>query len=243
MQRCLVPPESLEGAACRLPPTVSRHLRTVLRARPGDALQLLDGAGRRRQVRIAALGRETVECEACGSVETLPPPTAAITLFQCVAKGARMDWLVEKAVELGAARLVPVMSHRCVVRLPEGERVDRWDRLADSALEQCGGAWRMGIDPVRGWADAVAEVVRSRPVFVASLAPGARSVAEALAGWPGTSGNAAAAWFVGPEGDFEDGELRALLDAGAIPVNLGPRILRTETAAIFGLCALLSRVP
>ena len=240
MQRCLVPPSLFDGEACRLPPEVSRHLRTVLRVRVGDGLWLIDGEGRMRPARIAGIGRDAVDCEACGAIETLPRPTPEIALYQCVAKGARMDWLVEKAVEMGAARLVPVLSHNTVVKLPEGERVARWDRIADSALEQCGGTWRLRIDPVHSWVRAVAEIRKEHSAFVAALAPGAVPVSQALEPWSSRKADSAA-WIVGPEGDFTGEELHALLDAGATPVSLGARILRTETAALFGLCALRSR--
>lgn len=237
MVRCLVPRSALDGSDSLLPEAVAHHLRTVLRVRVGDELTLLDGEGRRRAARVVDVQHRSVRCEACGTVETLPPPTPALTLYQCVAKGARMDWLVEKAVELGAATLVPVLSRHAVVKLPEGTRVERWDRIADSALEQCGGLWRTQIEPVCGWNDAVARVASLRPTFVAALAPEARPLRETLAPFVDAP-PAVAAWFVGPEGDFAADELRSLLEAGALPVGLGPRVLRSETAALYGLCAL-----
>lgn len=237
MTRCLVPSDALETEACQLPPETARHLRTVLRARPGDAVQLLDGAGGRRTARLEAFDRGGVRCTAAGPVERLPPPRTALRLYACIAKGARMDWLVEKAVELGASALVPVLAQRCVARFAAGETVARWERLADSALEQCGGVWRLRIEPVHAWTRALADIRVHPPVFAALLAPGVPSAAAALAAWPERA-PASAAWIVGPEGDFTAVEQQELLAAGAIPVGLGPRVLRTETAALYGLCAL-----
>jgi 16S rRNA (uracil1498-N3)-methyltransferase len=186
---------------------------------------------------VLDIARHGVRCEARGTVETLPASSPAITLFQCVAKGARMEWLVEKAVELGAAAIVPVLSRHAVVKLPPGARVERWDRIADSALEQSNGVWRTRVEPVQDWKAALALVRTLQPTFVAALTPSARLLREVLA--PLTAQPpAAVAWFVGPEGDFAADELSSLLAAGAIPVSLGPRILRTETAALYGLCAL-----
>ncbi len=237
MTRCLVPPDALEGDACRLPPEAARHLRTVLRVRLGDALLLLDGVGGRRRVRIAALDRDGVRCAAEGPVERLPPPRTLLRIYAGIVKGARMDWLVEKAVELGATELVPVLAQRCVARFAAGETVTRWDRIAGSALEQCGGAWRPRIAPVQSWAQVLADIRARPPVFAALLQPGVPSAADTLAAWSERP-PASAAWIVGPEGDFTAAEQRDLLEAGAHPVGLGTRILRTETAAIYGLCAL-----
>lgn len=237
MPRCLVSSSDLDAPACDLPEAVARHLRTVLRTDVGDAVVLVDGCGRSRAARVVQASRHGVRCEACGTVESLPRRRPVITLFQCVAKGARMDWLVEKAAELGAATLVPVLSRRSVVRLPVGERVERWERIADSALEQSRGAWRMRVEPVHDWAAAVERVRAVRPTLVGALTDDARPLRESLL--PSVAEPPVeAGWFVGPEGDFDAAELRSLLDAGALPVSLGAQTLRTETAALYGLCAL-----
>lgn len=221
------------------------HLRDVLRARVGEGVRLTDGAGRAREAVVAALSRRGALVEPRGPVRETPPPAPPVTLFQCVAKPARMDWLLEKAVELGAARIVPVLSERTVARLRPGETPDRWRRLLDAALLQCGGCWRTALEPAVDWPGAMAAMRAFRAaggaLLAGSLAPGARPLGEtvlALRGGP--SGPPPAwGWLVGPEGDFSPDELAAAVgDAGAAPVTLGRRVLRVETAALQGLAVL-----
>ena len=113
MHCAIVPTALLSGTGLvALGEAESHHLRDVLRARPGDAVRLVDGRGSAREAAVAAVTRREVSVELRGGVLTPPPPAARVTLFQCVAKPARMDWLLEKAAELGAARIVPILSAR-----------------------------------------------------------------------------------------------------------------------------------
>lgn len=245
MHGILVSTETVLADAAFAPDAeAAHHLRDVLRARAGDAVRLTDGAGRAREAAVAALSRREVLVEPRGSVLEAPPPAPAVTLFQCVAKPARMDWLLEKAVELGAARVVPVLSARTVARLRPGETPDRWRRILDAALLQCGGFWRTELAPAVEWAGAMAAMRAFRDaggaLLAGSLAPGARPLGEtvlALRARP-EGPPAAWGWLVGPEGDFAPEELAEALAAGAAPVTLGRRVLRVETAALQGLAAI-----
>jgi 16S rRNA (uracil1498-N3)-methyltransferase len=150
-----------------------------------------------------------------------------------------MDWTVEKAVELGVSRIVPVISDRTIVRLDEEDGVAkaaRWSRVAEEAARQCGAAWLPAITPPSSLKACLPALAETAPVFVAALTPAARPLREALSACAGTP--PLAGWFVGPEGDFTAAELDALIQAGAIPVSLGPQVLRAETACLYGLCAL-----
>ncbi|MCL1857008.1 MAG: 16S rRNA (uracil(1498)-N(3))-methyltransferase, partial [Kiritimatiellaeota bacterium] len=234
-----MPAPVIEGGA-------AHHLRTVLRVKAGEALTLLDGEGRRREVRVTDVARHCVATEGAGEVEAVPPETPRLRLFQCIAKGTRMEWLVEKAAELGVAELVPVLSRRVVIRLAEGESVERWQRIADGALEQSGGAWRMRVAPVISFERALADGMGQHPFSLSafqpsvklygSLSPGARPLGDCLPPSPPLSID----WWVGPEGDFTPDEEAALAASGALPVSLGTRILRTETAALAGIILLRS---
>ena len=151
MHTAIVATENLLGEdAFNLGEAESRHLASVLRVAPGDALTILDGRGRRREAIVDSVGKRGVTCQPHGGVETLPRPVVPITLFQCVAKQNRMDWLVEKAAELGVARLVPIVSARAVARPASGEKSDRWQRIAESALRQSGSGWIMQVDAPLG---------------------------------------------------------------------------------------------
>ena len=219
----------------------AHHLHTVLRVRPGESLELFDGAGRILSAMVAEASKREVRCTPCGTVRTLPRPEPSVTLFQCVAKAAHMEWLVEKAVELGARELVPVLSRNCVSRPDAGTVVSRWERIASAALEQCGGAWRMDIAPVHTWAQAL-ERVRTfdGTVLTAALPEGTPQLREVLPSLSTLDSPHSTSYglFVGPEGDFADFELDDLRAAGSRFVGLGPTVLRTDTATTAALACL-----
>ena len=239
MHRCLVTTDALLADAVALEREEARHLQTVLRVRPGDRVALFDGRGRTRTAVVSDAQKHRLALAPEGPAVEHPRPRCALTLFACVSKGNRMDWTVEKAVELGVATVAPVLSERTVVRLDAEERpakAERWARVAEEAARQCGAVWLPEILAPLPFGDALPLVTRAAPVFVAALAPGARPLREALAAH--ASAPARAGWFVGPEGDFAPAELEALLAAGATPVSLGQQVLRAETACLYGLCAL-----
>lgn len=243
MHSILVATEFLSApGAAALGEAEAHHLRDVLRARVGDEVRLLDGRGSARAARVAALSRREALVERLGGVLSLPPPPARVTLFQCIAKPARMDWLLEKAVELGVSRIVPILSARVVARVRPGETPDRWRRILDAALCQCGGGWATGLAPAVDWPGALAQMNElGGPVFVGSLAAGAQPVGDALLARRDALRSGPVGWLVGPEGDFAPEELAsALALPNAVPVTLGPNVLRVETAALCGVSATLA---
>ncbi len=239
MHRCLVTTEELLAGAFTLGKEAARHLQTVLRLRPGERVTLFDGQGRTREAVIASADRHSLALTADAPAVEHPRHPCAITLFACVSKGSRMDWTVEKAVELGVCRIVPVLSDRTIVRLDEEDgqaKAARWSRVAEEAARQCGAAWLPTVTPPASLKACLPIMAQTAPVFVAALTPAARPLRAALAAFAGPP--PLAGWFVGPEGDFTAQELDALVQAGALPVSLGPQVLRAETACLYGLCAL-----
>jgi 16S rRNA (uracil1498-N3)-methyltransferase len=243
MHRHHIETARLAAPSIELARAEARHLQTVLRVRAGEIVELFDGRGLTVRCRAAAADRHGLRLEPLAPPVRHPPTACRITLFACVCKGPRMDWTVEKAVELGAAAIVPVLAERSVVRLDASdaaERVTRWQRVAAEAGRQCGAAWLPEIAAPCDLPAACGRLAACAPVFVAALTPEARRLravlAERRAAAAGTP--AAAGWFVGPEGDFTPDELRQVAAAGAIPVSLGGRVLRAETAALWGLCVL-----
>ena len=248
---CIVVPNEylLNPDARPLGPDAAHHLRDVMRARPGDEVSLVDGRGARRTARVSGASRSEIRLEGVGGVETEPRPSPQITLFQCVAKPSRMDWLLEKAVETGVFRIVPVVSSRVVSRIAPGERPVRWQRIVDAALGQCGSAWGPELAPAVSWAEAM-ERIAAFPgfVFAGALSEGAPPVARAMAEKFGGAGAAEnvdgelpVGWAIGPEGDFSPEELRqAAALPNVVPVSLGPRILRVETAAVFAVAVTMA---
>ena len=238
MHRHLTTSENLLADTCAIGREEARHVQTVLRVKPDDHIQLFDGQGRTREVAVVAADKQGLTLTAVAPVVEHPRAACRLTLFACVSKGKRMDWTVEKAVELGVSEIVPVISDRTIVRVGADDadaKADRWLRVAEEAARQCGTAWVPSVRAPVTFDTSLARVREAAPVFVAALSSAARPLRDAVAVHPVPE---QAGWFVGPEGDFTPEELEALLRAGAVPVSLGRNVLRAETACLYGLCVL-----
>lgn len=225
-----------------LPEDVARHVQ-VLRMQPGDALTLFNGRGGQYEARLAELGRRsaTVELGAFAAIEAEPP--YRITLAQGIAGGDKMDWLIEKAIELGVSRIVPMGTARAVVRLA-GERATRrqmhWQALVAAACEQCGRNRVPEVEPPRelsAWLDTLPAALDDGELRL-MLSPRAAQPFDAL---PKQAPLAAVTLLIGPEGGLAPEEEAAATARGFTPIALGPRVLRTETAGIAVLAALAAR--
>jgi 16S rRNA (uracil1498-N3)-methyltransferase len=227
------------GTQVELPEAVAIHAVRVLRLRAGDALTLFNGRGGEFAATLgAAAGRGRVRAEvgAHDGVERESP--LRVTLLQAVARGERMDLIVQKATELGVARIVPLASERSVVRLDErqaAKRLEHWRGIAIAACEQCGRNRLPQIDPVADF-DRIADAVRGLELDAGTrllLAPDAPNTLAALA--PGLT---SATLLIGPEGGLSGREIDLAGRAGYSACRLGPRVLRTETAPLAALTAL-----
>jgi 16S rRNA (uracil1498-N3)-methyltransferase len=206
------------------------HLARVLRARRGDRVVLFDGAGREADAVVESIGDDALVLEVAAPREAITGGVS-ITLLVGLLKGEKMDWVVQKATELGVARLVPVVTDRAVVRLDEaraGARLARWARIAAEAARQS----RRADVPEIATPVTLAEALAAAPPHAlrilchegeaAPLAGALRPTPELVIG-------------VGPEGGFAPDEVTAARDAGFSVVGLGPRVLRAETAALAAL--------
>lgn len=231
MPRFYCPLPLVPGATIDLPADVAHHLN-VIRIQPGATLTLFNGDGGQYGVTLVELckKRATVHIDAFEAVEVETP--YAVTLAQALPEGAKMDWIVEKAVELGAAAIQPLAAQRSVVRL-SGERAEKrhahWEGVIVSASEQCG---RNRLVRLHALAEFKAWLATPTEAPRILLTPRA---SESLAGWARANGPQAVTLMVGPEGGFAPEEEDAALAAGALALSMGPRVLRTETA---GLAAL-----
>jgi 16S rRNA (uracil1498-N3)-methyltransferase len=239
MHRFLVRTEELCRETVVLAGETARHLK-VVRPKPGELVELFDGKGGARSYKVGG-GGALASLAAAGELRHCPPSPFVLTLFACVTKGSRWDWTIEKAVELGVSRIVPVISDRCIVRLAASERdakAERWRRIAADAARQSDAVWLPEVFRALDFRDALEEMRNSGTVFAGALTdPPPQPLWTALAAATAGVKECRLGLFVGPEGDFSPDELRALLDI-ATPVSLGPTILRAETAAIFGLSVL-----
>jgi 16S rRNA (uracil1498-N3)-methyltransferase len=238
LTRIHFPPESgrlAAGATLALPAPAAHHVARVLRLNAGDALALFDGAGGEYAGRIARIdgGSVTVTLGAQRAVEREAP--VAVTLAQGISSGERMDYTIQKAVELGVAAVQPLATARSVVRL-FGERAERrvahWRQVAASASEQCGRDRVPEVAPIAALPDWLAGLGAGSGEIRMTLALDA---ARRLTDMPRAG---AVTLAVGAEGGFDTREHAALVAAGFTSVRLGPRILRTETAAVAALAAI-----
>ncbi|MDD3352519.1 16S rRNA (uracil(1498)-N(3))-methyltransferase [Zoogloea sp.] len=230
--RFFCPDGILPGSDMPLPGPVAHHAERVLRLRVGDAVVLFDGQGGECAATLLALGKQPLaRLGPRLAVERESP--LAITLVQALASGDKMDWIVQKAVELGAVAVQPVAAERSVLKLV-GDRADKrvahWQQVAISACEQSG---RNRVPVIHGILPLARYLARTTGERRLLLAPGA---AGALAGKAAPTG--ALSILIGPEGGWAPAELALAEQAGCEPLCLGPRIFRTETAGLAALAAL-----
>ncbi len=221
------------GARFSLPPGPARHAARALRLAAGDAITLFDGRGGEYAARIERIHRDEVAVSVGSFTDVERESPLQIVLAQGISSGERMDYTLQKAVELGIAAIQPIAARRSVVKLA-GERIERrvahWQGVVAAACEQCG---RNRVPPVAAPLPLAHWLAAPRAGRLLFLSP---SAAARLTDLPAPT--AADCLVAGPEGGFEVDELAALEAVGAIPVRLGPRVLRTETAALAALAAM-----
>ncbi len=240
LPRCHVDPVQWTGPRVELSEEESRQVVRVLRMSAGDALELFDGEGRHARATIEHAGRAGVVVRA-DEPELEPVPDLRLDLYPALPKGEKSDFLVQKAVELGYARIGFVETERSVARWPaEGERraekLERWRRVAIAAAKQCGRSRLPVLESHASVPDLLAARAAPSLMVFGSLSPQARPAGLFFRGLTSQVRTWAAAF--GPEGGFTDGEETRLRDAAAVPLALGPHVLRTETAGLFLMCLL-----
>jgi 16S rRNA (uracil1498-N3)-methyltransferase len=205
----------------------------------GDAVMVLDGAGGVIECAVRVLARREVVLAVQERRQT-PRPACGIVLYQGISKGKAMDWIVQKATELGAVRIVPVLAERSVPQWDGGAgaaRRDRWESVAIEALKQCGSPWLPAIEPPQPTAAVLAHHRLPELTLIAAFGAEARPIRcwfDEFKRQQGRLPDAAGVW-VGPEGDFTAAEVAAVRGAGAQPASLGNLVLRSETAAVCSL--------
>jgi 16S rRNA (uracil1498-N3)-methyltransferase len=258
MPRFYCPTPLHPGTLLALPAGAARHVQ-VLRLQPGDGITLFTGdSSGEFTATVTQMGRSNVQVQVGDFVATQREPSLRVHLVVGMPANERMDWLVEKATELGVTSIQPLTTERSVLRL-SGERADKkvahWHSVAVAACEQCGGNRVPVIHPVKTLAQWLVSHVEQTHVAAAdhpplglllSLSTEAQAVRDTVA-WltkdqavPADGTSAVDISFVsGPEGGLSPTEEAGVLAVGLVPVTLGPRVLRAETAALAALTALL----
>ena len=214
-------------------------IRNVLRMRAGEELLAADGRGSEYRCIVRELQDSEIRAEICRKLSGSAELPSRITLFQGLPKSDKMDLIIQKCVELGVFRIVPVTTKRTVVKLDakkEESRRKRWTAVSESAAKQSGRGIIPEISGVRGFKEAVEEAGELDICLIPyEKAEDMARTREILSGIPA---GASIGVFIGPEGGFEEEEVREAMEAGARPITLGRRILRTETAGMAVLAML-----
>ncbi len=240
MHRFFVPSEVIEGTEIFFPSELVQQLGRVLRLREGDRVIVLDNSGMEYEVQLHTFTKRSVQ----GTVQEARPnrnePRTLLTLYMALLKGKKMDIVFQKGTELGVSRFVPIVTERSVMNSVDSlsdAKLDRWEAIVREAAEQSGrGRLPEVSEPLR-FDVALDKVQRSEGLSLIPWEEGGQSLRGILApgnGTPPTEVNL----FIGPEGGFEEEEVRNAQAHGALPVTLGPRILRAETAALAAAAAI-----
>jgi 16S rRNA (uracil1498-N3)-methyltransferase len=240
MHRFYLPQPAFSADETQLSPEESHHAAIVLRLEAGQKITVFDGSGFEAPATILEIARGAVKI-ALGTRQKTPGLPCAITLAQAVPKGKNMELIVQKAVELGAKRIVPIISDRTISRWTAEEAQDKtrkWQAVAIEACKQCGQNVLPEVCLPMGMKEFLEKTPLAELPLIASLQPDARHLKQWLAELPGERKPSSVTILVGPEGDFTPAETGAAKSAGYRPVTLGPIILRTETAAIYCLSVL-----
>jgi 16S rRNA (uracil1498-N3)-methyltransferase len=233
--RIYVPQTLRPGREVELPLQAGEHIARVLRLDRGHPLRLFDGSGEEYEAELASLAKRSVTARVLESAEAEDRESPLrITLAQGIARGEKMDWILQKATELGVARIVPIVTDRTEVKLdPERaeRRVAHWEAVVASACEQCGRSRLPEVTEPLKLADWAASLDESAGLRLALDPQGDRAPRDLPA-------STRATLVVGPEGGLSSHDLATLSAAGFHGLRLGPRILRTETAGLAALAAM-----
>lgn len=250
VQRYFVQPEQIHPPVITIAGDDAHHLHNVMRSRPGDEVICSDGRGQDYKVKIVSISGKQVVTEIVETLQENREPFAQIWLAQALPKSDKMEWIIQKGTEIGAVRFVPFTSKRTIVQLDakkESKRLERWQKIAKEAAEQAHRSMVPEIDPVVDWKHLIAMKDQMDLALVAYEAEMGQMIGDAVLPWLEERGHFTGQSSpkrptiliaIGPEGGFEAEEVSSAIDAGWIPVGLGRRILRTETAGMVALTSI-----
>lgn len=242
MPRFYIPPARWTPGRLLLDADESHHAASVLRLKTGDRVTVFNGEGAQAAAEIAGGGKRALELDVLELTQS-PQPACRITLGQAVPKGKLFDLIVQKATELGASAVVPLLTDRTIVQCDARETVkkrEKWQAVAVEACKQCGQNWLPTVAAPQSLDALLATAPAYDLLLIASLQPDARHPKAVLADARREKGSdfVNVLVLVGPEGDFTDAELALAKAHGCRPITLGPIVLRAETAALYCLSVL-----
>jgi 16S rRNA (uracil1498-N3)-methyltransferase len=234
MPRFFCPQPLVIGQIITLPEPVAHHIQ-VLRLAPGELITVFNGEGGEYSASLTQIERRSVSAEIKAHQPREVELPFAVTLAQALPEGSKMDWIIEKAIELGVTGFQPLAAQRCVVRL-SAERAEKkmahWQGIIESASEQSGRNRLARLAPLQDYKQWITQQDMHRRIILTPRAD------QSLADWARHQGPQAVTLVIGPEGGLGEAEENQALHHGALPLAMGPRILRTETAGLAAVAAL-----
>ena len=226
-------PENIKKDNLKITGEEKKHIVSVLRYKEGDSIDVVNGRGHIYRVRITDISKSEIQCKIVSRKPGENEPEIDLSLAQSLCKGHKMDWLIEKATEIGVRSVIPLLTERAVVKLGDSKKertkIDRWRKIATASMKQSLRAFLPDIKPVIHLKRLLPEIRKYDLTLVGSLAADAKNLRD-IRQLKKSPKNILA--IVGPEAGFSNEELNQLKSAGAIPVSLSKRRLRTETAGI-----------
>ncbi len=215
----------------------AKHCSQAMRHRIGDWIRVFDGKGTEAKAEIVSISAKRVEIRVLER-RTTPPPSVSISLIQAIPKGANMELIIEKAVEMGVNAIWPALTERTVVKLDAKEaekKLEKWRRVALEACKQCGQNWLPEVHLPEAFGKVLEHLPAQDAKIIAAIQPDSRSVKVILSAMPPPK---SAALCIGPEGDFTPAEYELARARGFAPMTLGPLVLRVETATLYAVSVL-----
>ena len=237
MPRFFLNKESLANDTVTIVGEDASHIALSLRMAVGDALTLCDNEGLDYDAEIISITRECVTLAVKGKTPSESEPPYTICLYQCLPKGEKFETVIQKAVECGVSRIVPVQSSRCIAQLKDSsadKKLARFNRIAEEACKQSGRGRLTKVLPPVSFREAIRRMAESEAAFLCYE----NEDGLTLSGYLPEAAPREIAFLVGPEGGLSADEVAMAKEAGVVSVSLGKRILRTETAAPFVLAIL-----
>jgi 16S rRNA (uracil1498-N3)-methyltransferase len=239
MHRFFIPAEFIRRETVAIKGGLVHQIRDVLRLQAGDRIAVLDNSGWEYEVALEKVSRELIEGKVCEKVIIAEPGTE-IVLYQALLRSTKFEFVLQKCTEIGVSAFVPVICERCVARYPSGDRLERWCRIIAEAAEQSGRGKLPQLRPAIQFHQACQSLAGSSFIAqVEGVAPGLRSALRSKPLDTSCDVLAKVNLFIGPEGGFSPSELEVASRCGIVPVSLGKRVLRAETAGLTVATAIL----
>lgn len=240
MIRLFLPPAQIAGETATIRDNDHLHLTRVLRSRPGDPVLLLDGQGNAFQARIVSVEKHETLARIEQAVPLPPEPPIFLTIGQALGKGDKFEQVIQHGTEAGASAFVPIRAERSVVDIPAAktaDRVARWRQIAKGAAEQSGRSRIADVSAPQTLQESLQGEANDTPILLLHTEVPTMRLRAALEAW--TTPPERLLLLIGPEGGWTPAEVARAQSAGAVLTGLGPRILRTETAALVAISQIL----